>query len=872
MRKLLFVIMASSALYGCGTGEGDDSSSSSPNSSSSSTSSSPNTGNGDPTAGAATFQSNCASCHGYLGDGVFNNVQIGDSDGEPISIETLLSSGGHGSVDGLASYIEDNMPYGNPTSCVDDCASNLAAFMATKMSDINDGPTTASCSADDPVTYGVRTLQPLTAAEYRNTVVQTGLVSRTEANDLDLPGDVVRTKSNYPVHSALRIEGTRATAFDKAAAKVAAAAAPTLAQRCSNNANSCADQFLSLAFELHRQPLDQEEQQLYRGMFDEFGAEAGMQTAIAAALTSPQFLYRSEMGITVSEALENGWDFGDTGSTGGDNNADDYVAGSGGTTVSGENFSNKSTGEPADGGAWNIYSDGNVSHNFNFSSPAFISVTVYGNDYEDQWPQMTVSVGGRQIGMHLVEGYDNQTFTYVVNDVSGNQSLQIAFSGDQGREPYGTPGNDKNLYVSEVTVAPAIASNNSTPQPTTPVDSGLDAADPDAYVLTPYELAGQLSFMYTGTGPSRELLELAGNGGLNSKEDIQNVVDDLIASAAGRRHVEEFGGIWFRADDVVDESRPSFPDFTQEVANDMATEVRKLFAHVWYNDDMTLEDLYAGDFTVVNSRLASFYGQNVNGGNDNWQVANIPNRGGILTTGAFHAANASDLHTRPILKAVKLRELMLCHHVGAPQNMLADDASIRENQAAIVATLRDGGGSASAREYYEASTVAAGCQVCHATQINPLFGIDDFDPIGRFRTTQLGLRLVSDEGLFEAGNTGVPVDNSGQLIGLSDLNDTGSSISYQGSKDLGEKMASLPAVAECMVVNSFRFTTGLPIDRNSVAKNGTTTIPDDEISDEQAEDFACAKEVLLDSYESSGKRPMEVYRKIGTLDLVRFRK
>lgn len=870
MRKLLFAIMASSALYGCGTPGGDSSSSSVSTSSSSSSVDNPNPGNGDAVAGSATFQSNCSSCHAYQGNGVFNNVALGGSSGDPFSIADLMDK--YDSTQGLADYIEGNMPYGNPTSCGTECASNVAAFMATKLSDIDDGPTTAACSVDDPVTYGERTLQPLTANEYRNTIAEIGLISRSEASEIDLPGDVVRTKSNYPVHSALRIEGTRATAFDKAAFSVAELAAPRLLQQCGNNVNTCKEQFLSLAFELHRQPLDQDERALYSGIFDEFGAEAGMETALAAALTSPQFIYRSEMGITVAEARENGWNFGDSGSSSGGSGADGYVAGSGGTTVTGQNFSNKSTGEAADNGAWNLYSDGNVSHSFNFPSPAYISVTVYGNDYENQWPQMTVSVGGQQIGMHMVEGYENQTFTYVVNNVSGNQQLQIAFSGDQGREPYGTPGNDKNLYVSSVTVSQAVAANDTTPQPSTPA-SGLEAADPDAYVLTPYELASQLSFMYTGTGPSRELLDLAGAGGLNSKDDIQSVIDDLINSEAGRRHIEEFGGIWFRADDVVDESRPSFPDFTQEVANDMATEVRKLFAHIWYSDNLTLEDLYAGDFSVVNSRLANFYGHNnFSGGTNDWRATNIANRGGILTTGAFHASNASDLNTRPILKAVKLRELMLCHHVGAPQNGLASPAQNAENQNAIVTTLRDGGGSATARQYYEAATTADGCQVCHATQINPLFGIDDYDPVGRFRTSQLGLRLVNDEGLFEAGNTGVPVDDSGQLIGLSDLNDIGSVINFEGSKDLGEKMASLPAVAECMVVNSFRYTTGLPIDRDSVAKNGTTTIRDDELTDEQAEDFACAKEVLLDTYESSGKRPIEVYRKIGTLDLVRFRK
>ncbi len=856
MRKLLLLIMASTALYGCGSPV---------DGSSSSSSSSIPSGGGDAVAGKATFQSNCASCHAYQGDGVFGSVAIGGSDGSPFSIKDLLSPAEHGSVQGLASYISANMPYGNASTCVGTCADNTAEFMASKMADVTTNPQAAACSASDPVTYGVRTLRPLTASEYRKTVAQTGIITLAQAATIDLPGDVVRTKSNYAVHSNLRIEGTRATAFDKAAFKIADLATPNLVQSCGNNATNCADKFLQLAFELHRQPLEQDEIQLYRKMFTDFGATSGMRTALAAALTSPQFLYRSEMGITVREAKEKGWS---TGGASGGNSASGYVAGSGGTTVTGPNFSSKSTGElDSTDNSWNLYSDGNLTHNFNIPSPAYISLVVRANDFDNQWPNMTVTLGNKQLDQKTVTGYDLQTFNYVVTDVTGNQQLQISFSGDQGREPYGTPGNDKNLYINKVTVSQAIASTGSTPTPAT----GLDAADPDAYVLTPYEFASQLAFMYTGTGPSKALLQRADSGGLSSDADVQEVINQLIASPAGRAHVEEFGGIWFRADDVVDESRPSFNQFTPQVAQDMATEVRKLFAEVWYGNH-TLEDLYAGDFTVVNSRLAQFYGyNNFSGGVNDWKVANIPNRGGIMTAGAFHAAYANDLHTRPILKAVRVRELMLCHHVGAPQNMLAGPDAIAENQASIVTTLRDHAGSASAREYYEAATVASGCQVCHATQINPLFGIDDFDQIGRYRTSQTGLRLVNNQGLFEAGNSGVSVDQSGELIGLSDLNDT-ASISFNGAKDLGKKMASLPAIASCMVTNSFRFTTGLAIDRDSVAKNGSTTIREDELTDEQAEDYACAKDVLLDTYETSGKKPLEVYRKIGTLDLVRFRK
>lgn len=693
MRKLCLILMASSALAACGGDETEGAA-------------------GDAVLGAATFASNCSSCHAYEGEGSFKVIKVGNVGGESVVMDDLLSK--YGTEEGLANYISSSMPYLNEDSCVGSCASDTAAYMASKLEDITEaaGPVASSCNLSDPVTYGVRKLQSLTSSEYRGSVVSAGLISSSEAAKINLPGDVVRTHSDYAVHGALKVEATRAAAFDKAAARIAELATPDLVRQCGDDRNRCTDTFLDVAYLLHRKPLDNDEKDLYRDLFSEFGATSGMQTAIAVALTSPQFLYRSEMGVRVSEARSSG----------------DFKAGN------------------------------------------------------------------------------------------------------------------------------------------------LDEADRDAYILTAYELASQLAYMYTGAGPSKALLDLADRGRLSSDAEVEDAIDDLVDSRAGRAHVEEFGRTWFRAKDVVDESRPSFNDFNAEVAEDMATEVSKLFAEVWYNDRYDLEDLYAGDFTVVNSRLADFYGHdNFNGGVNDWRVTEIANRGGMVTTGAFHAAHSNDLHTRPVLKAVDLRELMLCHHVGAPQNGLASAAEIAENQDNIVSTLRDKGGDASAREYYEASTGAAGCQVCHATVINPLMGIDDFDQVGRYRTSQTGLKLVTDAGLFDAGNRGVDVDDAGQLIGLANLND-GDVINYRGAKDLGEKMASLPAVAACMVVNSFRYTTGLAIDRDSVAKNGTATIREDTLSDEQVEDYACAKEVLLDTYNNSGKKPLDVYRKIGTLDLIRFRK
>jgi hypothetical protein len=44
------------------------------------------------------------------------------------------------------------------------------------------------------------------------------------------------------------------------------------------------------------------------------------------------------------------------------------------------------------------------------------------------------------------------------------------------------------------------------------------------------------------------------------------------------------------------------------------------------------------------------------------------------------------------------------------------------------------------------------------------------------------------------------------------------------------------------------------------------------LNQDQKEDYACIKEQLLDVYDSSSHSAKSVYRKMGTLDLIRLRK
>lgn len=669
--KIAGLIACAAVLFACGG---------TPGGSSSSSSSSANTGGGryddynhNVTLGEQEFNGQCLGCHQDL-DAFARGLK------------------NYGSINRIFDIVNDTMPRDNAHLCQDQCAADVTAYLQQLMDQV----VVLSCDAAAPVTYGVRGLRLLTAQEYKNSVEDLGIAQAGEVTTDDLAQDSRVTRSSYPVHTHTIVNGLRMDIFNTTAERLAGSAASRIRAGCSS-VSACADRFMTLASKMFRRPLTSEETSTYRGMFDEFGVENGMTVALSAALMSPQFLYRSEIGVPVSEAR------------------------------------------------------------------------------------------------------NSSTLRNVAN---------------------------------------------------------IAKADANAYVLDNYEFATALAYMYTGSTPDQALIQAAAGNQLNTEAQIDAQIERLLNTPRGQAHMGNFAGIWMRADDVLLAKRQNHPEFTDAIKNAMAEEVRQLFRYIFFNDDVPFEDFYGGDYSVVNRTLASFYG--VSSNTSNWAPVQIPNRGGVITTGAFMAANADSEMSGPIKRAVDIRELMLCHHIDPPpDNLAADRQALRD-----MVTQEMGQGNLTSRRYFEIITDAPACAACHETIINPLFGVEDFDQIGKFRETMRG---VGDN-----GNYGLDIDSSGQLIGTASAKGT-DILTFNGSKDLGKKIAHLPSTRGCLISNAFRYTTGLAIDSESIYRE--KGIPVEPIlTSEQEEDFSCAKSVLESEYVNSSSNVKEVFKKIGALELIRYRK
>jgi hypothetical protein len=166
-------------------------------------------------------------------------------------------------------------------------------------------------------------------------------------------------------------------------------------------------------------------------------------------------------------------------------------------------------------------------------------------------------------------------------------------------------------------------------------------------------------------------------------------------------------------------------------------------------------------------------------------------------------------------------------------------------------------GQLTSRQYYEGITDARSCDGCHKYQINPLFGMEDFDEVGKWRSTTKGYTGLD-----------LPVDTSGLLYGPVDVNDQVTAVPFQGAKSLSKELAKLPGIEQCLIEKAFRFVAGLPIEGAAVDSKAAEA----PLTAEQGSDFACVSDKSVAAYGSSNHSVRAVLTEMIMQDMLRFRK
>ena len=268
----------------------------------------------------------------------------------------------------------------------------------------------------------------------------------------------------------------------------------------------------------------------------------------------------------------------------------------------------------------------------------------------------------------------------------------------------------------------------------------VDARAGTAYPLSDLELASRLSFFLWSSIPDDELLAVAEEGRLREPDVLDGQVRRMLADARSTALVDDFASQWLQLDRLggVQPDFEVFFEFDENLRADMEQET-KLFLRSQLREDRSLMDLLTADYTFVNARLARHYGiPGVYGERFRRVALDGGGRAGLLGHASLLTLTAYPTRTSPVLRGKWLLDNIL----GMPPPPPPPDVPALEED------LR-GRTALSIREQMEQHRANPACAACHRMMDPPGFALENFDAIGRWRTTS---------------EAGAPIDASGTLV------------------------------------------------------------------------------------------------------------
>lgn len=246
--------------------------------------------------------------------------------------------------------------------------------------------------------------------------------------------------------------------------------------------------------------------------------------------------------------------------------------------------------------------------------------------------------------------------------------------------------------------------------------------------LTDHELATRLSYFLWSTMPDKELFSLAEQNVLHEDAVLQQQLQRMLADPKAERFAASFSTQWLRLKKVgmFPPDAKLYPEYDTHLEQSMIGETQAYFAHVLRNN-LPLKEFLDSQWTMVNPRLASFYGVDVDPVDKFQKVAlqKDDHRGGLLTQAAILSLTSDGTRHRPVHRGVWVSESILGKSPPPPP---ANVEPIEPNPLdAPKATLR---------MKLDAHKSNSNCAACHR-KIDPLgFAFENYDAIGNWRTTE----------------------------------------------------------------------------------------------------------------------------------------
>jgi hypothetical protein len=233
--------------------------------------------------------------------------------------------------------------------------------------------------------------------------------------------------------------------------------------------------------------------------------------------------------------------------------------------------------------------------------------------------------------------------------------------------------------------------------------------------------------------PDQQLIDLATQKKLHSPDELRRQVDRMLQDPRAGELAEQFLGQWLalRQIDATAPDRMLYPEFDDYLKYSMLKEPQLFFEEMLRNDSK-IQTLIDSDFSMLNDRLATHYGiEGVEG--PEFRKVKLPpdcHRGGVLTMAGVLKVTANGTVTSPVLRGAWLLDKIMGQPLQLPTSLKV---------AAVEPDIR---GALNIRDQLAKHRTVEQCASCH-TKMDPLgFALENFDPIGGYRTNYRALGKV----------------------------------------------------------------------------------------------------------------------------------
>jgi hypothetical protein len=380
------------------------------------------------------------------------------------------------------------------------------------------------------------------------------------------------------------------------------------------------------------------------------------------------------------------------------------------------------------------------------------------------------SVTPEQAARTILAGFLPRSFRHPVAGEDVESYLNLFRTAQKGGESF---DDSVLLALQAVMVSPRFLFRVEEPNP-----------DPQPRLLGDYDLASRLSYFLWNSMPDQELFELAAQGKLHDPQVLHAQVERMLASDVRGEDdavkitkenkldamTQQFVEQWLETRELGRDIKPDanlFPEYYQTELGSAIHSEPVVFFKELLTQNLSLLNLLDSRFAMLNNPLQKLYGLNLKAqarvSEVGAQLSHVTlpensHRGGLLGMAAVLAVSSYPNRTSPVLRGKWILEALLGTPPPAPP---ASVPALEEAHA--------GPAAKTIRERLDQHRRDPACAACHSS-IDPLgFGLENYDVLGRWRTTDSGLPVDAKGELPDGAKFDGPEELKALLLSRKDV-------------------------------------------------------------------------------------------------------